>query len=138
MKECNAVIGGEGNGGVIYPKSHYGRDSIVGIGLFLSLYVKRGLTASQLLNTYPKYYMIKEKINLSKDVDVDSILNSIADFYKNENIDLVDGVRIDFERSWVQLRKSNTEPIIRIYSEAESVQKAQQLIDKIENLINNS
>jgi phosphomannomutase len=138
MKECNAVIGGEGNGGVIYPKSHYGRDSIVGIGLFLSLYVKRGLTASQLLNTYPKYYMIKEKINLSQDVDIDSILNSIADFYKNENIDLVDGVRIDFERSWVQLRKSNTEPIIRIYSEAESVQKAQQLIDKIENLINNS
>ena len=82
--------------------------------------------------------MIKEKINLSKDVDVDSILNSIADFYKNENIDLVDGVRIDFERSWVQLRKSNTEPIIRIYSEAESIQKAQQLIEKIRNLINNS
>ncbi len=138
MKECNAVIGGEGNGGVIYPKSHYGRDSIVGIGLFLSLFVKRGLTASQLLSTYPKYYMIKEKINLSKDVDVDAILNSIANFYKNENIDLVDGVRIDFERSWVQLRKSNTEPIIRIYSEAESIQKAQQLIDKVGNLINNS
>ena len=138
MKECNAVIGGEGNGGVIYPKSHYGRDSIVGIGLFLSLFVKRGLTASQLLSTYPKYYMIKEKINLSKGVDVDAILNSIANFYKNENIDLVDGVRIDFERSWVQLRKSNTEPIIRIYSEAESIQKAQQLIEKIGNLINNS
>ena len=82
--------------------------------------------------------MIKEKINLSKDVDVDAILNSIANFYKNENIDLVDGVRIDFERSWVQLRKSNTEPIIRIYSEAESIQKAQQLIEKIGNLINNS
>ena len=138
MKECNAVIGGEGNGGVIYPKSHYGRDSIVGIGLFLSLFVKRGLTASQLLSTYPKYYMIKEKINLSKDVNVDAILNSIANFYKNENIDLVDGVRIDFEKSWVQLRKSNTEPIIRIYSEAESIQKAQQLIEKIGNLINNS
>ena len=135
MKDCNAVIGGEGNGGVIYPKSHYGRDAIVGIGLFLSLYAELGLTASQLLNTYPKYYMIKEKINLSKSFDVDNILNKVALKYENEKIDLVDGVRIDFNESWVQLRKSNTEPIIRIYSEAKNKSKAQNLIKEIESLI---
>ena len=135
MKDCNAVIGGEGNGGVIYPKSHYGRDAIVGIGLFLSLYAELGLTASQLLNTYPKYYMIKEKINLSEGLDVDNILNKVILKYENEKIDLVDGVRIDFKESWVQLRKSNTEPIIRIYSEAKSMEQAQNLIKEIESLI---
>ena len=137
MKECNAIIGGEGNGGVIYPESHYGRDSIVGIGLFLSLYVERGLVASKLLETYPKYFMIKEKINLSVSLNVDNILNQIAEKYKNEKIDLVDGVRIDFKDSWVQLRKSNTEPIIRIYSEAKSVENALELIKEIEILIKN-
>ena len=137
MKKCKAVIGGEGNGGVIYPKSHYGRDSIVGIGLFLSLYVERGLIASKLLETYPKYFMVKEKINLSPSLDVDNILGQIAEKYKNENIDLVDGVRIDFKDSWVQLRKSNTEPIIRIYSEAKSNGKASELIKEIEILIKN-
>ena len=135
MKDCNAVIGGEGNGGVIYPKSHYGRDAIVGIGLFLSLYAELGLTASQLLNTYPKYYMIKEKINLSEGLDVDNILNKVVLKYENEKIDLVDGVRIDFKESWVQLRKSNTEPIIRIYSEAKIMSEAQNLIKEIESLI---
>ena len=135
MKDCNAVIGGEGNGGVIYPKSHYGRDAIVGIGLFLSLYAELGLTASQLLNTYPKYYMIKEKINLSEGLDVDNILNKVILKYENEKIDLVDGVRIDFKESWVQLRKSNTEPIIRIYSEAKIMSEAQNLIKEIESLI---
>ena len=137
MKECNAIIGGEGNGGVIYPESHYGRDSIVGIGLFLSLYVERGLVASKLLETYPKYFMIKEKINLSASLNIDNILNQIAEKYKNEKIDLVDGVRIDFKDSWVQLRKSNTEPIIRIYSEAKSVENAIELIKEIEILIKN-
>ena len=137
MKKCKAVIGGVGNGGVIYPKSHYGRDSIVGIGLFLSLYVERGLIASKLLETYPKYFMVKEKINLSPSLDVDNILGQIAEKYKNENIDLVDGVRIDFKDSWVQLRKSNTEPIIRIYSEAKSVENALELIKEIEILIKN-
>ena len=137
MKECNAIIGGEGNGGVIYPESHYGRDSIVGIGLFLSLYVEHGLVASKLLETYPKYFMIKEKINLSASLNVDNILNQIAEKYKNEKIDLVDGVRIDFKDSWVQLRKSNTEPIIRIYSEAKSVENALELIKEIEILIKN-
>ena len=135
MKECNAVIGGEGNGGVIYPESHYGRDSIVGIGLFLSLYVQRGLSASQLLETYPKYFMIKDKINLSPSLNVDNILSQITEKYKNAKIDLIDGVRIDFKESWVQLRKSNTEPIIRIYSEAKSINKASDLIKEIEILI---
>jgi len=135
MKEVNAIIGGEGNGGVIYPESHYGRDAIVGIGLFLSLYCERNLSASNLLNTYPKYYMVKEKINLSSSINVDKILNQIAEEYKNEKIDLVDGVRIDFIDSWVQLRKSNTEPIIRIYSEAKSEEKSNNLISEIKTLI---
>ena len=135
MKEVNAIIGGEGNGGVIYPESHYGRDAIVGIGLFLSLYCERDLTVSNLLNTYPKYYMVKEKINLSSSINVDKILNQIAEKYKNEKIDLVDGVRIDFIDSWVQLRKSNTEPIIRIYSEAKSEEKSNKLISEIKTLI---
>jgi len=135
MKKHNAVIGGEGNGGVIYPESHYGRDSIVGIGLFLSLYVERGLTASKLLETYPKYYMLKEKINLSPSIEIDKILDKIAQKYKSEKINLVDGVRIDFIDSWVQLRKSNTEPIIRIYSEAITIEKAKNLIKDIEVLI---
>ena len=135
MKEVNAIIGGEGNGGVIYPESHYGRDAIVGIGLFLSLYCERGLSASNLLNTFPKYYMVKEKINLSSSINVDKILNQIVEKYKNEKIDLVDGVRIDFIDSWVQLRKSNTEPIIRIYSEAKSEEKSNNLISEIKTLI---
>jgi len=135
MKEVNAIIGGEGNGGVIYPESHYGRDAIVGIGLFLSLYCERDLSASNLLNTFPKYYMVKEKINLSSAINVDKILNQIAEKYKNEKIDLVDGVRIDFIDSWVQLRKSNTEPIIRIYSEAKSEEKSNNLISEIKTLI---
>ena len=135
MKEVNAIIGGEGNGGVIYPESHYGRDAIVGIGLFLSLFCERGLSASNLLNTFPKYYMVKEKINLSSSINVDKILNQIVEKYKNEKIDLVDGVRIDFIDSWVQLRKSNTEPIIRIYSEAKSEEKSNNLILEIKTLI---
>ena len=135
MKEVNAIIGGEGNGGVIYPESHYGRDAIVGIGLFLSLYCERGLSASNLLNTFPKYYMVKEKINLSSSINVDKILNQIVEKYKKEKIDLVDGVRIDFIDSWVQLRKSNTEPIIRIYSEAKSEEKSNNLISEIKTLI---
>ena len=135
MKKVNAVIGGEGNGGVIYPKSHYGRDAIVGIGLFLSLYSERGLKASELLETYPKYFMLKEKINLSNNLNVDKILNQIAKKYKNEKLDLIDGVRIDFNESWVQLRKSNTESIIRIYSEAKSIDKAAELVNEIDDLV---
>jgi phosphomannomutase len=135
MKEVNAVIGGEGNGGIIYPESHYGRDAIVGIGLFLSLFCERELSASNLLNTFPKYIMVKEKINLSKSINIDKIFNQIAEKYKNEKIDLIDGIRIDFIDSWVQLRKSNTEPIIRIYSEAKSEERSNNLISEIKTLI---
>ena len=108
MKECNAVIGGEGNGGVIYPESHYGRDAIVGIGLFLSLLVEKNMKVSELLSTYPKYYMVKEKINLSKEIDVDNILINLASKYSKDNINEIDGLKIDFKESWVHLRKSNT------------------------------
>jgi len=133
MKECNAVIGGEGNGGVIYPESHYGRDSIVGIGLFLSLLIEKNIKVSELLSTYPKYYMVKEKINLSKKIDVDNILKSLASKYSNENINEIDGLKIDFKESWVHLRKSNTEPIIRIYSEATTEDVANNLVHQIKN-----
>ena len=135
MKKHNCVIGCEGNGCVICPKSHYGRDSDVGIGLFLSLYVERGLSGSQLLETYPKYFMLKEKIDLSPSLDVDKILKKIAEKYRNEKVDLVDGVRIDFIDCWVQLRKSNPEPIIRIYSESVSTEKARALIEVVKDLI---
>ena len=133
MKECNAVIGGEGNGGVIYPESHYGRDAIVGIGLFLSLLVEKNMKVSELLSTYPKYYMVKEKINLSKEIDVDNILINLASKYSKDNINEIDGLKIDFKESWVHLRKSNTEPIIRIYSEALTEDKANRLVDQIKN-----
>ena len=133
MKECNAVIGGEGNGGVIYPESHYGRDAIVGIGLFLSLLVEKRMKVSELLSTYPKYYMVKEKINLSKEINVDNILKSLASKYSDENINEIDGLKIDFKESWVHLRKSNTEPIIRIYSEAMTENEANRLVDQIKN-----
>ena len=135
MKKVNAVIGGEGNGGVIYPESHYGRDALVGIGLFLSLYTERNLSLSKLIETYPKYFMVKQSINLSNSINIDDVLEQIAIKYENENIDCVDGVRIDFEKSWVQIRKSNTEPIIRIYSEATTKEKANDLISVIELLI---
>ena len=135
MKKHKAVIGGEGNGGVIYPDSHYGRDSIVGIGLFLSLLVERRLPASQLLKTYPKYFMLKEKVNVSPSLNIDTILKRVIEKYKNEKIDLVDGIRIDFIDSWVQLRKSNTEPIIRVYSEATTIEKAKTLIKEVEIFI---
>ena len=131
MKECNAVIGGEGNGGVIYPESHYGRDAIVGIGLFLSLLIEKNISVSELLSIYPKYKMVKEKINLSKEINVDKILNKLAIKYNNENINETDGLKVDFKDSWVHLRKSNTEPIIRIYGEGKSEEIANSLVNQI-------
>ena len=131
MKECNAVIGGEGNGGVIYPESHYGRDAIVGIGLFLSLLIEKNISVSELLSIYPKYKMVKEKINLSKEIDVDKTLNKLAIKYNNENINETDGLKVDFKDSWVHLRKSNTEPIIRIYGEGKSEEIANSLVNQI-------
>ena len=135
MKETNAVIGGEGNGGVIYPKAHYGRDALVGVALFLSLLAKSGKTVSQLKATYPQYAIAKNKIELTPEIDVDKILATMKEKYANENITDIDGVKIDFADSWVHLRKSNTEPIIRIYSEAHSMQEADKLADDIKEVI---
>jgi phosphomannomutase len=138
MKEVGAVIGGEGNGGVIYPASHYGRDSLVGIGLFLSHLAKSGIKCSELRAGYPEYFISKNKIQLTPDIDVDNILLQIKEKYSDERVTDIDGVKIDFDDSWVQLRKSNTEPIIRIYAEANTEVKAdglaKRIIDDIERL----
>ena len=124
MKAENAIIGGEGNGGVIYPESHYGRDALVGIALFLSHLALKNCTASALRDSFPKYCISKNKIQLTPQIDVDLILNKIADKYKNEEVDTTDGVKIYIGKEWVHLRKSNTEPIIRIYSESKSMDDA--------------
>ena len=131
MKATNAVIGGEGNGGIIYPESHYGRDALVGTALFLMLLSERGGTVAALRASYPGYFMSKKKITLTPELDVDSILSEMERRYKEEEISTIDGVKIDFPDSWVHLRKSNTEPIIRIYTEAQSQQEADSLADKI-------
>jgi phosphomannomutase len=130
MKEVNAVIGGEGNGGVIYPEFHYGRDSLVGVALFLSLLAEREIKVSELRQTYTSYFMAKEKIELTPDLDVDKLLEAIAKTYQNEDITTIDGVKIDFKENWVHLRKSNTEPIIRIYTEAKSQNEADNLAQR--------
>ena len=131
MKANNAVIGGEGNGGVIYPEFHYGRDALVGIALFLTHLAKFGKSAKKLRAGYPGYFISKNKIELTPDIDVDQILEEIKNKYKKQPINTVDGVRIDFEKEWVHLRKSNTEPIIRIYSESDSMATATYLANKI-------
>lgn len=131
MKEMNAVIGGEGNGGIIYPALHYGRDALVGIALFLSLLAKSGKTCSQLRATYPEYEISKNKIELTPDIDVDSILEQMAKKYADYEVSTIDGVKIMFEKEWVHLRKSNTEPIIRIYSESRDMESADRLAKKI-------
>lgn len=118
MKEVSAVIGGEGNGGVIYPECHYGRDALVGIALFLSHLAHEGKKVSALRATYPSYFIAKNRIDLTPDIDVDEVLRKVKDMYRNEKINDIDGVKIDFPDKWVHLRKSNTEPIIRVYSEA--------------------
>lgn len=131
MKAENAVIGGEGNGGIILPSLHYGRDALVGIALFLSHYVKKNVKLSDLRASYPGYFMAKKKIQLTAAINVDNILSSMATKYANEQLNTIDGVKIDFDDSWVHLRKSNTEPIIRIYTEAQSAEEADKLADKI-------
>ena len=127
MKEVGAVIGGEGNGGVIYPASHYGRDALVGIGLFLSHLAHEGKKVSELRATYPAYFMAKNRVDLTPDTDVDAILAKVKELYKNEQITDIDGVKIDFPDKWVHLRKSNTEPIIRVYSEAHTQEEAEEI-----------
>ncbi len=130
MKEVGAVIGGEGNGGVIYPESHYGRDALVGIALFLSSLAQKGCTASELRNTFPNYQIAKNRIDLTPETDVDAILVKVKEMFAKDNsavVNDIDGVKIDFPDRWVHLRKSNTEPIIRVYSEAQTMQLADDL-----------
>ncbi len=131
MKTNTAIIGGEGNGGIIYPALHYGRDALVGVALFLSVLAERNMAVSELKKSYPDYFMSKKKIELTPELDVDAILNTIASRYAREHITTVDGVKIDFAENWVHLRKSNTEPIIRIYTEAGSQAEADTLADKM-------
>lgn len=135
MKETNAVIGGEGNGGVIYPALHYGRDALVGVAVFLTLLAESNVKMSELKKKYPEYFISKNKKNLDAGIDVDSILSYVKEYFKDEKVTDIDGVKIDFEDSWVHLRKSNTEPIIRIYSEAHSEKDAQALADRIIKII---
>ena len=131
MKEVSAVIGGEGNGGVIVPELHYGRDALAGIALFLTHLAKFGKSASMLRSTYPNYHISKNKIELTPDIDVDAILEALKQKYQKQPINTIDGVKIEFDKEWVQLRKSNTEPIIRIFAESESAATAEHLANKI-------
>lgn len=139
MKASDAVIGGEGNGGVIYPASHYGRDALVGIALFLTFLAKSGKSCTELRKTYPDYFISKNKIELTPDIDVDAVLEQMKEKYQNEQVNDIDGVKVDFANEWVHLRKSNTEPIIRIYAESTnqqaSVDLAQRIISEIQEII---
>ena len=135
MKETGAVIGGEGNGGVIYPELHYGRDALVGVALFLTHLAKSGKKMTELKASYPQYAIAKNKITLTPDTDVDAILSAAKQHFSKEEINDIDGVKIDFADSWVHLRKSNTEPIIRIYSEASTMEKAEALAEEVKRII---
>jgi len=135
MKEKDAVIGGEGNGGIIYPELHYGRDALVGIALFLSYLAEKNISASALKNTYPKYIIDKQKILLTPELDVDALLASVQEAFKEEKVNTIDGVKIDFKDGWIHLRKSNTEPIIRLYAEAKDQKTIDKLITKVKSAI---
>jgi phosphomannomutase len=135
MKEVNAVIGGEGNGGIIDPQLHYGRDALVGIALFLTHLAQSGKTTAELRKTYPDYFMSKQKIDLPKETDVKALLAKVKDQYTAQPVNTVDGVKIEFDKSWVHLRSSNTEPIIRVYSEASTIEKADALANEVMNVI---
>ncbi|MCH5222477.1 MAG: phosphoglucosamine mutase [Muribaculaceae bacterium] len=136
MKATDAVIGGEGNGGVIYPELHYGRDAFVGVALFLSLLAKSGKKVSELKKGYPAYTIVKNKITLTPEINVDDILLAVKERFKNEKINDIDGVKIDFDNGWVHLRKSNTEPIIRVYSESTSDEEAEKLALSVMEIVN--
>ncbi|MCC7332740.1 MAG: phosphoglucosamine mutase [Flavobacteriales bacterium] len=142
MKANNAIIGGEGNGGIIYPELHYGRDALVGIALFLTHLAKSKKSCSELRATYPSYFISKNKIELTPEIDVDSVLSQMEEKYKSEQINTIDGLKIDFPTEWVHLRKSNTEPIIRIYAESTTSERADELahriIDDIKNCISSN
>lgn len=136
MQKVNAIIGGEGNGGVIYPACHSGRDALVGVALFLSHMAKMDMTVSAYRQTLPEYYISKNRIDLTPDTDIDAILARVKDIYKEERVNDIDGVKIDFAEGWVHLRKSNTEPIIRVYSEAATMDKANALAQQVMAIIN--
>jgi phosphomannomutase len=138
MKKCRAVIGGEGNGGIIYPELHFGRDALVGIALFLTHLAKSGKTCSRLRKTYPEYAISKNKITLTPDIDVDKILQKVHEKFSHLPVNTMDGVRIDFENGWVHLRKSNTEPIIRIYSEGRIEKEANDLANQVISVVKNA
>lgn len=135
MKEANAVIGGEGNGGVIYPESHYGRDALVGIALFLSSLAHKGCKVSELRKSYPNYFMAKNRIDLTPETDISAVLDRIKEMYADEKVTDIDGVKIDFADKWVHLRASNTEPIIRVYSEAATMEEAESLGRKLMDVV---
>ena len=135
MKDTGAVIGGEGNGGVIYPELHYGRDALVGVAVFLTLLAKSGLKVSELKKRYPQYVISKNKIQLTPEIDVDALLEKVKERFAGEKVTDIDGVKIDFDDSWVHLRKSNTEPIIRIYSEASTKERADELAENIKKIV---
>ena len=135
MKETGAIIGGEGNGGVIYPESHYGRDALVGIALFLSSLAHKGIKVSELRSELPEYHIAKNKVELTPTTDVDAILAAVKDHFSKYEVNDIDGVKVDFPDCWVHLRKSNTEPIIRIYSEASTMSEADALGKKVMDII---
>ena len=135
MKEIGAVIGGEGNGGVILPELHYGRDALVGVALFLTMLAESGKKVSELKKTYPQYAIAKTKVALTPELDVDALLEAVKEKFADEKVTTIDGVKIDFPNSWVHLRKSNTEPIIRIYSEAATMEEAESLGQQIKDVI---
>jgi len=135
MRDTNAVIGGEGNGGVIYPAAHSGRDALVGIALILTYLAKKGMTTSELRATYPPYFIAKNRIDLTPETDVDAILVKVKELYKDEEVNDIDGVKIDFPDKWVHLRKSNTEPIIRVYSEASTMEAADEIGKKVMDVV---
>ena len=138
MKEVGAIIGGEGNGGVIYPESHYGRDALVGIALFLSSLAQKGCKVSELRATFPNYFIAKNRIDLTPSTDVDAILVKVKEMYSGQEgvtVNDIDGVKIDFPDQWVHLRKSNTEPIIRVYSEASTMEAADSIGKKIMQVV---
>ena len=135
MKATNAVLGGEGNGGIIYPASHYGRDALVGIALFLSYLAHEKKKVSELRASYPQYFIAKQKVELTPSIDVDAILKAIKQKYSQYDVTDFDGVKIDFPDKWVHLRKSNTEPIIRVYSEAHTMQEAEEIGGQIMDVV---
>lgn len=135
MKEINAVIGGEGNGGIIYPALHYGRDALVGIALFLTYLAKQNKTCSELRQSYPNYVMLKNKVKIKPETNYESLIQNLVQEFENEKISTIDGVKIDFANAWLQLRKSNTEPIIRIYAEAKSMDEVEELVQRVLKLL---